>query len=354
VKALVAYMSKTGNTKKVAEAIFEGIGGQKDMRPIDEVDSIEGYDIAFLGFPIHMEGPDKKTAKLLEKHCVNGRKVVLFITHAAPEDNPDLPPMLDKFRQAARGANLVDMFDCQGQLDKTTKRIMSVLPNAKYRMWAKQDNSAGQPDKARLDRARAFSRSVMERLPGIGPDAESRGGPMRIEYFHASKYGNGARVAEEFKKQMASRGVNVNVHHVREAKPEEIPLAELYLFSSPGRMGKPIGDMSRFLKKAKLPPGTKYAVLTTEMAPGPDKKTGRVPTEEELGRCQRVIPVMNRMLQEKGLVKVAQGKILVTGLKGPLEEGWQEKVEAFASRIQSCSEAPVEERPANSPVMCAA
>jgi hypothetical protein len=30
---------------------------------------------------------------------------------------------------------------------------------------------------------------------------------------------------------------------------------------------------------------------------------------------------------------VAQGKILVTGLKGPLEEGWQKKVEDFASQV---------------------
>jgi len=134
------------------------------MKPIDAVDSIEGYDVAFLGFPIHQMGPDKKTVKLLEKHCINDRNVVLFITHAAPEDSPDLPPWLEKFRRAARGANVVDIFDCQGQLDKTTKRIMSVLPNAQLRMWAKQDNSQGQPDKTRLDRARAFSRNVMQRL----------------------------------------------------------------------------------------------------------------------------------------------------------------------------------------------
>jgi hypothetical protein len=164
VKVLVAYMSKTGNTKKVAEAIFEEITDEKEIRPIDEVDSIEGYDIAFLGFPIHMEGPDRKAARLLEKHCINGGKVVLFITHAAPEDSEELPLMLDKFRVAARGANILDMFDCQGQLDKSTRRIMSVLPSAKLRRWAKEDNSAGQPDRSRLDRARAFSRSVMDRL----------------------------------------------------------------------------------------------------------------------------------------------------------------------------------------------
>ncbi len=31
--------------------------------------------------------------------------------------------------------------------------------------------------------------------------------------------------------------------------------------------------------------------------------------------------------------RVAEGTIIVTGLKGPLEEGWQEKVEAFASQM---------------------
>jgi len=156
---------------------------------------------------------------------------------------------------------------------------------------------------------------------------------MRIEYLHASKYGNGAMVAEEFDKQLAAKGVTVNVHHIREARPDRLPTADLYLFSSPGRMGKPIGSMRRFLRKLRLPAGTRYAILTTEMAPQPDKKTGRIPTEEELAKWQRVRPIMNEILQGAGLVKVAEDKVHVTGLKGPLEEGWQKKVEAFAARI---------------------
>jgi len=156
---------------------------------------------------------------------------------------------------------------------------------------------------------------------------------MKIEYFHASKYGNGAKVAEEFKQQMAAKGATVNVRHIRDAKPKEIPAADLYLFSSPGRMGRPTWGMRRFLKKAKLPSGMKYAILTTESAPQPDKKTGQMPTEEEQARWHRIIPIMNEILQEKGLIKVADGKILVTGLKGPLEEDWQKKLEVFASQI---------------------
>jgi|SRR5829696_2170106 len=156
---------------------------------------------------------------------------------------------------------------------------------------------------------------------------------MKIEYLHASKYGNGAMVAEEFTRQMAAKDVPVKVQHIRAAHPDRLPPADLYLFSSPGRMGKPIGGMRRFLKKLRLPAGTRYAILTTEMAPQPDKKTGQIPTEEELAKWQRVRPIMNEILQAAGLAKVAEDKVPVTGLKGPLEEGWQNKVEAFTARI---------------------
>jgi hypothetical protein len=118
-------------------------------------------------------------------------------------------------------------------------------------------------------------------------------------------------------------------------KPSELPPADLYVFSSPGRFGKPVRRIRRFLAQVTLPSGTRYAILTTEAAPRPDK-TGRTPTEEELvKKGQRVRPIMAAILTEKGLVKVAEDKVYVTGLKGPLEEGWREKVAGFAARIMA-------------------
>jgi menaquinone-dependent protoporphyrinogen IX oxidase len=156
---------------------------------------------------------------------------------------------------------------------------------------------------------------------------------VKIEYLHASKFGNGATVAAEFKDRMAARGVAVDVHHIREVKATELPPADVYLFSSPGRMGRPIREMRRFLKDVTLPAGTRYALLTTEMGPKPNKKTGLMPTEEEICRYQHVRPFMNEVLQGKGLVKVAEDKVYVTDIKGPLETGWKEKVAAFAALI---------------------
>jgi len=167
---------------------------------------------------------------------------------------------------------------------------------------------------------------------------------MRIEYYHASKYGNGATVAEEFRKQMADKGVTVNINHVTKANPKDIPSADMYIFSSPGRFGKPIGDMQHFLKKAQLTPGIKYAVLATEFAPEPDNNK-RIPSTEEIGKCQRVIPIMNEMLQKKGLVKIAETKIFVTGLKGPLEYDWEKVVGEFIAQISIPNRSPLDENP---------
>lgn len=158
---------------------------------------------------------------------------------------------------------------------------------------------------------------------------------MNIAYYHASKFGNGAMVAEEFRKIMAAKGVTVSVQHIRDANPNDLPKADLYVFSSPGRMGKPKGNARRFLRKVSLKPGTRYAILTTQAAPKPDKKTGKMSTQEEQDRWERVIPIMNELLAARGLTKVTEGAVLVTGIKGPLEEGWQNKVAAFADQIMS-------------------
>jgi hypothetical protein len=154
---------------------------------------------------------------------------------------------------------------------------------------------------------------------------------MEIRYVHASKYGNGARVADTFAREMAARGVAVAVDHIDDVDPKSFG-ADLYVFSSPGRMGKPIRSIRRLLKDLRLPAGTRYAILTTEMAPRPDKK-GHMPTEEEICRWQRVRPIMHELLRAKGLVEVDQDVVFVADLKGPLEDGWEEKVRAFATRV---------------------
>lgn len=156
---------------------------------------------------------------------------------------------------------------------------------------------------------------------------------MKVELYHASKYGNGAKVAEEFQRLMVVKGHQVNVHHIKGSRPKELPKADLYVFGCPARIGKPIGGMRRFLKKVALPSGTKYALFATHGAARPNKKTGKMPSPEEIERWHTSIPIMDELLRAKGMVKVADMKVFVLDMKGPLEEGWQKKVEAFTAQV---------------------
>jgi menaquinone-dependent protoporphyrinogen IX oxidase len=156
---------------------------------------------------------------------------------------------------------------------------------------------------------------------------------MRIEIFHASKYGNGEKVAAYLQGILTAKGYQASLHHVKEIKPNAVSAADLYVFCSPPRIGKPIGKMKRFLNKVTLPEGSKFALIATQMQAKPNKKTGEMPSSEEIEKFQRCLPIMEEILVGKGMVKVAASEIAVTGLKGPLEEGWEKKVEAFATLL---------------------
>lgn len=158
---------------------------------------------------------------------------------------------------------------------------------------------------------------------------------MKVEVYHASKYGNGARVAEELKRLMAARGNEVSVHRIDELSPRDLPPADLYIFGSPTHFGKAPGNIIRFLKKANLPPGARYAVFATFSATVPDKKTGRMPSEEEMEKIRRTIPMIDEQLRAKGMVKVAEGKFFVRPdtMKGPLTDGWESRVEELVRQV---------------------
>jgi menaquinone-dependent protoporphyrinogen IX oxidase len=148
---------------------------------------------------------------------------------------------------------------------------------------------------------------------------------MKIELFHASKYGNGLTIAFEYQKQMIEKGDELNIHDIKEIHSNELPEADLYVLISPTHFGKPIRGIRNFIKHMDLPSGSRYAVISTEMKAKPGKK----PDQKCVEKWQRTIPIINESLQAKGLVKVTDMTFYVLTAKGPLEDGWQEKLKVF-------------------------
>jgi flavodoxin len=164
MKILVAYLSQSGQTKKVADAIFESIEGDKEIKPLSEVESLDGYDLSFIGFPIIAFGPAKEGKEFLEQKAT-GRKVALFITHAAPEDQEGVDAWLDKCKDAAADAELVGFFDCMGELAEAIADFLMKNEDPVMRSFGeRRPETIGQPDESRLQLARDFAREVTGKL----------------------------------------------------------------------------------------------------------------------------------------------------------------------------------------------
>jgi flavodoxin len=166
MKTLVTYVSTTGNTKKVADAIYEVLPDEKEIEEMDQIADLAGYDLAFVGFPIIAFGPNPAAREFLEQKTA-GAKIAMFITHAAPEDSPDVGEWLANCRGAAAGAEVVGFFDCQGELDAKVAEMLLKSDNPMMRGFGEQaPSTVGQPDESRLQRAREFARKVLEEYHG--------------------------------------------------------------------------------------------------------------------------------------------------------------------------------------------
>ncbi|UCC61121.1 MAG: flavodoxin [Dehalococcoidia bacterium] len=166
MKILVAYMSQTGNTKKVAEAIYREIQADKEIKALKELDGLEGHDLYFVGFPMHAFGPAHAAKVFLENHAA-GKDIVLFITHASHEDSELIQEWLGNCRAAAVGGNVIDTFHCQGELSEQVAEMLKKSDDPQMVAWAEQrSETLGQPDAARLERARVFARDTMKQYSG--------------------------------------------------------------------------------------------------------------------------------------------------------------------------------------------
>ncbi len=163
MKILVTYMSQTGNTKKVAESIFSEITEDKEIKPLSEVAGLNEYDLTFIGFPMHAFGPANDGKVFLEKQA-QGRKVALFVTHGVHEDTEDLKKWLKRCEKAAAGTQLVGMFNCQGEVAPEIVESLKASDDPQMISFCEaSEKSKGQPDEIRLEKAKEFTRAVINK-----------------------------------------------------------------------------------------------------------------------------------------------------------------------------------------------
>jgi flavorubredoxin len=141
---------------------------------------------------------------------------------------------------------------------------------------------------------------------------------MKINIFYASWFENGKKVVEELAEILLKKNQDVKLFSMMEKSTGIIPDADLYIFSSPTRKFSLPANVKDFINSfIPSKSQTHYALMTTYLDP-------------------RTIALkrMQAILNSKGMLKTIEDfKVRSLGLKGPLENGYNEKLVAFAEEI---------------------
>ena len=158
MKALVVYSSRTGNTRKIAEAIAAVLPGC-EIHPVESAPAPEGYDLVAVGYWVDKGMPDAKARAYLEN--LRGVRAALFGTLGAWPDSEHARDCIRKsealLKEPERGNTVMGSFICQGKVDPRVVEMMNKVAADVHPMTperkARLEEAARHPDDT--DRARA-------------------------------------------------------------------------------------------------------------------------------------------------------------------------------------------------------
>jgi flavodoxin len=170
MKVLVTYFSQSGNTEKIAKAIYEEAAqnNNADLKKLEEItpDEVAGYDVIFIGSPLHsgsLAAPAKEWLGVLQ--AGSGQKMAGFITHMAPAyPEQDMEAFADPIKTACKekGIEYVGCFDCQGFLDESMHAAVQKKLNMSDEQWADMvKQMTGHPNEEDVANAKACAKEVL-------------------------------------------------------------------------------------------------------------------------------------------------------------------------------------------------
>jgi menaquinone-dependent protoporphyrinogen oxidase len=148
-RILVAYVSRTGSTAEIAQAIakeLEAVGHGVEVAEMKGIDSIEGYHAVVIGGPVYMAAIEKDVAHFVSRHRdgLSRIPVAAFAVGIAPVDHRvgSVESVLEKLRAALDPVKPVAMTMFAGRLElsrmsfvqRTMTGLMKVL-TGDFRDW---------------------------------------------------------------------------------------------------------------------------------------------------------------------------------------------------------------------------
>lgn len=166
MKALVSYYSESGNTEKLAQAIYEGIKGiEKNISPIGEIEKAADYDVIFVGFPVQASSVPGKAEKFL-KSILPGKKLALFVTHGSLRGGQLAVTALYHAMSLVPKVTIIGTFGCRGQVEP--KLIEALMSKPEHKAWAiEAQSAAAHPDDADLEDGKEFAGLMIAKASNV-------------------------------------------------------------------------------------------------------------------------------------------------------------------------------------------
>lgn len=173
MECIVLYSSRTGNTRKIAEAVCSVLPAGTPCLPVAEAPpDLSRYDCVFAGFWVDRGTADAQSKQLLAR--LDNPKTALFATLGA---EPCSQHAADSLRNAAAlrpcAEPLVNSFICQGKVDpQLIEQMKKMFPTGHphavtSEREALHQQAASHPDEADLAAAKAFAAETLKRLETI-------------------------------------------------------------------------------------------------------------------------------------------------------------------------------------------
>ncbi|MCR4395815.1 MAG: flavodoxin family protein [Candidatus Saccharicenans sp.] len=159
MRSLVTYYSLTGNTRMVAEAIFEVLPETKDLQPLAEANDLSAYDLVFIGCPVHSHSVPTRVESFLKK-LPAGLKTAIFMTHGSIPGTRLSREAMEQALILASRTRILGTFSCRGKVSEQAMEILSRSPE--HELWTEMAVTArNHPDQHDLEDARAFARWIV-------------------------------------------------------------------------------------------------------------------------------------------------------------------------------------------------
>jgi len=164
---LIAYASRTGNTRKLAEAARAVLGDDVDIIPIEEKPSPEGYAWIAVGFWIDQDDANQSVQEYLAE--LQGRRVALFCTLGTPTEMPAAKQCMEKASlHLGNGCEIMGTFMSQGKVEKSVADYVEKIAEKKgddkmLRLFQDVIRSAeNHPDHEDIKRVQQFFSSFVK------------------------------------------------------------------------------------------------------------------------------------------------------------------------------------------------